>query len=589
MDDRTLVPSSGSDLRDTQEGARLGTPAYMSPEQAAGRIDQLGPASDVYSLGATLYCLLTGRAPFQEGDLAEQLRKVEHGEFVPPRQVRGWIDPALEAICRKAMRTDPAQRYDSPRSLADDVEHWLADEPVAAYPESVSLRVKRWMRKHPSRVTAAAVLLLATVVGLTAGTALLTVLNRQIRVASAEAHRQRDLARSNFQMARQAVDDYFVQVSENKLLKSDQQGLQPLREELLKSDLKYYQEFVRQTGDDPEVRAELAHAYFRVANITLETGSTGEARMAYLRAQELYQAISQTHPEKSSYQNDLARAYRGLGRLEASEGRYVEASDAFTHAIEVGERMVARNPEVPEFQSDLAYSYNNLGVMILNRGDPAASRRAYEQAIRTWDRLVEKHPIAEYRNGLGITYSNLGENLIAAGRLSYAYEKIRNAIELNEMVVQENPANQLYRKRLAESHEQLARQRLFAGKAGEAQEACQRALAISAPLARDNPAVIDYQERLISNHIILGHVLLASGQDPDAQRSFQTALELGNKLSRGTPNYFSYVSIHRGLGKVHRKQGRTGAALEALQKAVHIGETNAGGEMHYTSGHGVIE
>ncbi len=107
MDDRTLVPQSGSDLRGTELGARLGTPAYMSPEQAAGRIADLGPASDVYSLGATLYCLLTGRAPFNDQDMAELLRKVERGDFPPPRKLKGWVDPALEAICLKAMATDP--------------------------------------------------------------------------------------------------------------------------------------------------------------------------------------------------------------------------------------------------------------------------------------------------------------------------------------------------------------------------------------------------------------------------------------------------------------------------------------------------
>ena len=109
MDDRTLVPQSGSDLRGTELGARLGTPAYMSPEQAAGRIDDLGPASDVYSLGATLYCLLTGRLPLTTTDLAELLRKVERGDFPPPRKLKGWVDPALEAICLKAMATEPGR------------------------------------------------------------------------------------------------------------------------------------------------------------------------------------------------------------------------------------------------------------------------------------------------------------------------------------------------------------------------------------------------------------------------------------------------------------------------------------------------
>jgi serine/threonine protein kinase len=108
MDDRTLVPQSGSDLRGTELGARLGTPAYMSSEQAAGRIDALGQASDVYSLGASLYSLLTGRAPFIDSDVVELLRKVERGDFPPPRKLKGWVDPALEAICLKAMAAGSA-------------------------------------------------------------------------------------------------------------------------------------------------------------------------------------------------------------------------------------------------------------------------------------------------------------------------------------------------------------------------------------------------------------------------------------------------------------------------------------------------
>ena len=134
-------------------GARLGTPAYMSPEQAAGRIADLGPASDVYSLGATLYCLLTGQAPFADPDMAELLRKVERGDFPPPRKLKGWIDPALEAICLKAMATDPADRYRTPRALADDVEHWLADEPVSAWREPIRRRLRRWGRRHRLLVT----------------------------------------------------------------------------------------------------------------------------------------------------------------------------------------------------------------------------------------------------------------------------------------------------------------------------------------------------------------------------------------------------------------------------------------------------
>ncbi len=113
--ERTLIPSSTSGTAETLEGSTLGTPAYMSPEQAAGNVENLGPRSDVYSLGATLYCLLTGKAPFQ-GAVAEALRAVQKGEFRPPRAVDPSIDRGLEAICLKAMSLQPDHRYPTPRA-----------------------------------------------------------------------------------------------------------------------------------------------------------------------------------------------------------------------------------------------------------------------------------------------------------------------------------------------------------------------------------------------------------------------------------------------------------------------------------------
>ena len=151
-----LVPESGSGVQATEAGARVGTPAFMSPEQASGRLDELGSASDVYSLGATLFCVLTGRAPFEERDLAELRRRVERGEVTPPRQVDPRVPRALEAVCLKAMATKPADRYATPRALAEDIERWLADEPVSAWREPWSARARRWAARHRTGVTAAA-------------------------------------------------------------------------------------------------------------------------------------------------------------------------------------------------------------------------------------------------------------------------------------------------------------------------------------------------------------------------------------------------------------------------------------------------
>ena len=139
----------------------------MSPEQAEGRWDEVGPASDVYSLGATLYTLLTGRSPFAGPGDGVVPRETEGGAIPPLRTVLPGVPRlrALEAICRKAMAPKPEDRYASPRALAEDLEHWLADEPVAADREGWRQRLARWARRHQSWMVAGTAALLLVTVG----------------------------------------------------------------------------------------------------------------------------------------------------------------------------------------------------------------------------------------------------------------------------------------------------------------------------------------------------------------------------------------------------------------------------------------
>jgi formylglycine-generating enzyme required for sulfatase activity/serine/threonine protein kinase len=151
---------------ETAPGSTIGTPQYASPEQAAGWTDQLGPASDVYSLGATLFCLLTGQPPFPEGDLEDVLRRVQHGDFMAPRAVVAGVPRALDAVCVKAMALRPADRYAGPGALAEDIERWLADGPVSAYPEGLATAIARWTRRHRGSVVSAATALIIVTIAL---------------------------------------------------------------------------------------------------------------------------------------------------------------------------------------------------------------------------------------------------------------------------------------------------------------------------------------------------------------------------------------------------------------------------------------
>jgi serine/threonine protein kinase/formylglycine-generating enzyme required for sulfatase activity len=185
----TLHPVAAGDSGPTELGQMMGTPAYVSPEQAAGLHHQLSPSSDVYSLGATLYHLLTGQAPFGGGASKEILNRVLAGAFVPPRQVERTVPEELEAVCLKAMSMRPDDRYVSARHLAADLEHWLADEPISAHREGPRSRLGRWIRHHTTLATTVAALLLLGGIILVFG---LSLANKTLREQQARRDQVRD-------------------------------------------------------------------------------------------------------------------------------------------------------------------------------------------------------------------------------------------------------------------------------------------------------------------------------------------------------------------------------------------------------------
>jgi tRNA A-37 threonylcarbamoyl transferase component Bud32 len=200
----TVDEAAGPD--GTVAGQVLGTPAYMAPEQARGRQDRINERTDVYGLGAVLYEILTGEAPFAGPDTQQVLQKVLEEEPARPREVVPAVPRALEAVCLKALAKRPADRYASAAELAADVQRWLADEPVRAHREGPARRLARWGRRHPTLVTAAALVLLAVGAG-----GLWVKRDRDVRAAEVareaaeEAARKEGLVLAELQEATQRV------------------------------------------------------------------------------------------------------------------------------------------------------------------------------------------------------------------------------------------------------------------------------------------------------------------------------------------------------------------------------------------------
>ena len=257
--EQTLAPSSGGSS-ETLPGSALGTPAYMSPEQARGELNRLGPPSDVYSLGATLYCLLTGKPPVEGDEIGAVLHAVQEGQFRRPSQHDPELDRALEAVCLTAMAKEPEDRYPTPRALADDLERWMADEPVSAWREPFSRRARRWERRNRTAVTAAAVALVAGVVGLSAVLAVQTQAkadiarslasetraNTAMAAANSDLTRSRAAVQARYDLAVEAIKTLHTGVSEDFLLREER--FKEVRDRFLKSASDFYVKLRRPLG-----------------------------------------------------------------------------------------------------------------------------------------------------------------------------------------------------------------------------------------------------------------------------------------------------------------------------------------------------
>jgi eukaryotic-like serine/threonine-protein kinase len=565
--ERTLVPTSASGSAETLPGSALGTPAYMSPEQAEGDMDRLSPRSDVYSLGATLYCLLTGKPPF-EGEVADVIRGVQRGEFRPPRARDPSIDRALDAVCLKAMAHKPDSRYASPKALAEDVDRWMADEPTLAWREPRWRSLTRWGRRHKPVVAGAAALLVASVVGLSVGAILI--------------NRERARAEESFKQARQAVDDYFTTVSESKLL--DVPGLQPLRKELLERALNYYQGFIRQRGNDRSIKAELAATYYRVARLTELIGSGQEALAAHRQALALYEGLVHSQPDVARFQSDLAICCNDLGNLLKYLGERPEAMTIHQRGLEIRERLARANPNAVRYQNELAKGHANIGNLLNETGRKSEALLAYKKASEINEKAIAGRPIVlafasdlgKPFNTLAAVQSDLARECYAMGNvlveLDQPVEAVRSyqkAETIMEELVAEHPLLDDYQSLLASIEGAMAFRLRAARRFDDALRLYQKSNKTYELLAARNPAVIQYQSGIARTCSSIGGALTESGRPAEGLPWLHKARAVWEVLVSDHPTQPGYrvslASTYLDLGRMPPEVVPAAESLDSLR------------------------
>jgi serine/threonine-protein kinase len=572
--EETLEPPSADTAEATRTGRAMGTPAFMGPEQAAGRWDEVGPGSDVFSLGATLYAVLTGRAPYQG---VRALADAQEGRFPPPREVKPQVPAALEAVCLKAMAVRPEGRYATALDLAGDVERWLADEPVSAYPEPWTARAMRWVKRRRTAVAAALAAVLAAVPVLAVSVALLTAANASERRAKEvaeqrgrEVAQQRDRAEKNLQTARELVG-YFGKVARS--FQMEQPGMEPVRRLLRERQRQFYDQLAAGPGDrDSSQRAAVLRDE---GGLTFELGDRRRGLELLGQSLALYEDLARAQPDQPGHRRgvadclmSLAVAYKEQGELDRALGLYHRAADGY-------ERLAGEHPNDPEYLFDLAITSSNEGNCLDRLGERERARAAYERSADLSARIAARFPAAaadpEYRDIHGLALYHRG--LTGKGPADPEAERaLRESARVYGELVREFPFAARYRHRLGLALIDHANVLLRSGRPPrEAEGEYGRAFALARRLVRDYPETREYREVYANASNRLGMLMEADGRLAEAEAVYTKGLTLYEDLMEDYPQERNYPLLAAGysvnLAYAYRKAGDLPHAEQALRKA----------------------
>ncbi len=534
----------------TQTGEVIGTPAYMSPEQAHDSA-VVTPLTDIYAVGATLYQLITGRPPFHAATAVETLRQVMDEEVVPPSVLNSIIDRDLETICLKCLEKDPARRYDSAHTLADDLKRYLDRRPIHARPVGKVGQTIRWCRRHPamaSWIATATLALCVAVISLLVGYATTKSALQDAEQSNQVAQRALTESKISYAEARQTVDEFFTQVSENALL--DQPGLQPLRNDLLRRALNYYRQFLKRHQEDASLRAELGTAHYRVARVTQLIGSPEQTDDSFKSAEKIQRALLEEFPKNRNHKRALATTRNAQGESLANSNRWQEALTTWLEARELRAELSGNASATAEQRFEdkrlLANTLMNLGIAyrVLAKFDDAEGILAEAQQVR--QELLQTTKDTRVQRDLAMGFYNLALLAKDVDDLEFAESHLGRAVSEFTQLINDEPSNQANRRNLATCYRMLGQNRIDLASVIEMAATVQKlhedalvmyskAFELIQPLAFANPSVPVFQEDLAGIYLDRGILEAKLGNQDSAEKLLTEALETFEQLCNDNP------------------------------------------------------
>jgi tRNA A-37 threonylcarbamoyl transferase component Bud32/tetratricopeptide (TPR) repeat protein len=456
----------------------LGTPSYMAPEQAGGGSKFVTEATDIYSLGAILYKLLTGHPPFQGTTPAETLLLVREQEPVPPSRSRPTVPRDLEVIVLKCLEKDPLRRYMTAQALADDLEAWLEGRAILARPPGKREQAWRWAKRHRT---------LAVLGGIVAPLAFLGLLIGLFLV-----NRERVRADQNFDRAEKFSQNAFDTITQLLVVMDhgdiSEVQVAPLLKELLTTGTERYEGLVRLRADEPTTLKQMARSENRLAEVHSRLAETNrrvenwkEAMLHAERAILHWERLLKREPDSATYLTGLADS---LERLVVAQGGAgvpgFSSGPVVRRGIELNERLL-RHPRAnkPYRLNRLAMALQNIGIVEQTNGNISESLRWTKRAVEAWKEAV--HTSAENTNAyvqLGACYRLEAFLSRMLGRSDEGLNAIRSSIESLRECTRRTPTSLDYQEQLANAYNDHGNLLEDVGRFGDAMTAHRQSLSL---------------------------------------------------------------------------------------------------------------
>lgn len=594
---------------ETGIGNVLGTPEYMSPEQASLNNLDIDTRTDVYSLGVLLYELLTGNPPFSSEEfrqkgLLELLRVIRDEE--PPRpsdrlssskllatisvnrnadskKLVGSLRNDLDLIVMKAMEKERSRRYDSAGSLADDLQRYLAGEPVHAHPPSAVYRFCKFVDKNRTLVGISLVVLLAIMTAITG-----------IFIGYFHAQEQRDIA----QNARdnEAAQLKIAQAEMKKAQQAEEQTLNAYRattdltiqeligskEEMgikekayLEKSLELWKKFADREGDD-QLRMNLrAEGHFRVGMIWGKMGNHADAIKEYVQAIELRKKLANENPEQRDYQRNLALAHYSLCYQLRDQSKWLAALEQAKFASAIQEQLVEKDRNDLIYPLELSRTHDIIGLILTTLGRDQEAQTEYEAALRLQLKLVEHSPdTIRYSWTLASTYKKLGNLSMRRKKPESALSQFQSSHLLLEKVVKQFPDDSEANADLADIHTGFARVYLSLGQYIKSQEANLAAIAIHEKLVELYPLKHKNHLSLANTYTVYASLLQRLGKYDEALIQLQSARAIQKTLTNRYPQNTYYqiklASNDASQGGLAYESGKYPESIKLYSQAIEV-------------------